>query len=88
MKTKCEPGDVLKFPNGLEYVFVGYLDEETALIIERCGDNPKLHATCKCCTPKLHATCKCCTPKLHELIVTGSPAHSPAGPQKIGPESP
>lgn len=77
MKTKCEPGDVLKFPNGLEYIFVGYLDEETALIIERRGDNPKLHATCKCCTPKLH-----------ELIVTESPAHSPAGPQKTGPESP
>ena len=52
MKTKCEPGDKLKFPDGTEYLFLGYFDDQ-AVIIDRSGENPKTHIVCKCCTPKL-----------------------------------
>lgn len=53
MKTKCEPGDKLKFPDGAEWLFVRYIDD-VAVIIDRSGDDPKMRVVCKCCTPKLH----------------------------------
>jgi hypothetical protein len=61
MKTKCDPGDILKFPDGTEWIFIRYI-EDVAIIANRqkiasLQENP------------LRVTCKCCTPKLHELIV-------------------
>jgi hypothetical protein len=81
MKTKCEPGDKLTLPDGTEYYFLGYFDEDTALIMERASYNAPEG------TPKIRVVCKCCTPKLHELI-TESPAPPPPDSQKTGPESP
>jgi hypothetical protein len=72
MKTKCEPGDKLKFPDGTEWLFIGYFDDVAMIASHHDDDDPKIRVTSKCCTPKLH-----------ELTVTESPAHSPADPQKI-----
>jgi hypothetical protein len=63
MKTKCEPGDKLTFPDGTEYLFLGYFDEDTALTMQRASYNAPEG------TPQVRVVCKCCTPKLHELIV-------------------
>jgi hypothetical protein len=80
MKTKCEPGDILKFPDGSQWLFICYI-EDVAILANRqkiasLQENP------------LRVTCKCCTPRLPELIITESPAPDPRDSQKTGPESP
>jgi hypothetical protein len=64
MKTKCEPGDKLKFPDGSEWLFVCYIDDVAILLpwIETPAKSVAAHGE-----PRI--ICKCCTPKLHELIV-------------------
>lgn len=59
MKTKCEPGDKLKFPDGTEWLFVRYIDD-VAVLASYNGE------------PHVRIVCKCCAPKLHELIVEPS----------------
>jgi hypothetical protein len=68
MKTKCEPGDKLKFPDGSEWLFVCYIDENAILLpwVETPAKSVAAH-------DKPRVTCKCCTPKLHELIIENDP---------------
>jgi hypothetical protein len=61
MKTKCDPGDKLKFPNGSEWMFVRYLDDVAIIVpwVASFEDKPRI-------------VCKCCTPKLPELVIEKS----------------
>ena len=55
MKTKCEPGDNLKFPDGTEWLFVRYIEDVAiiASIVHNLEDKTQVRVVCKCCTPKL-----------------------------------
>ena len=54
MKTKCEPGDIIRFPDNSEWVFVTYLDDGSAVISEQAGEDPQLHSVPESSAATLH----------------------------------